>query len=168
MSHYRDMIEQLGALRPQGDHLSTLFLVHGAICRLAAAKEKIGLETEALHNGGEFAFDAAIEAAINGWRRVGGKLPSQGKGPLWYETNAPGSTDEGAKLVIREISIMRDEMEAERLLAKQKRERREGLKAAGYVKMWVNPADIQAVAGYCEGTFKVTVSNDIVTVKMED
>lgn len=145
MSHYKEMLEKLDAFRTQDYHLMTLSLVHTAMCRLAAANEKIGLETEALHNGGEFAYDAAIEAAINGWRRVGGKIPNQGKGNLWYETNAPGSTDEGAKLVIKEILIMRDEMEAERMLAKQKQERRKKLKAEGYIKIWVKLSDVQSL-----------------------
>jgi hypothetical protein len=166
MSHYKEMLDKLGALETQDEYRATTCLIRSALSRLADKKEEIGLAWLDLHNGGEFCLDASAEAAINGWRRVDGKLPkpSETTDYLWYEKDAPESTDEGAKLVIREVSMLRAEIEAERLLAKRKRERREGLRAAGYVKMWVNPADIRAVARHCEGAFKITVSNDVVTV----
>lgn len=108
--------------------------------------KKLSENIYALHGGGELALDAALEAAVNGWKRdEKGNLPSfhmtydklMGKdGKLWFQQDAPGSKDLYTKDLVDEARKMREEeaaeMERKRNLRKLQKSRRNN----GFKKMW--------------------------------
>lgn len=135
----------------------------------------------ALHGGGELAFDAAVEAAVNGWKRdEKGNLPSFhmtydkciGKdGKLWFQQDAPDSKDLYTKDLVEEVRKIREEeaakVERERNMRKLQKSRRNN----GFKKMWckieggmLGSVTVEIV---CEGKV-ITVEGAIVSPSNEE
>lgn len=94
-----------------------------------------------MYAGGEFQQDAAIEAVINGWRRVKeGCLPGRGKtadGSLWFEVNSTSADDVAMNALADAVEKLRSVRLEDAKRAKAKRMLSKRLHDEGYRKMWV-------------------------------
>lgn len=101
---------------------------------------------EDLNGGGELAYDAALIALINGWRRnSSGRIPfGKINGEIWFNCEAPMSDDTELKVVCDATQAYRDRLKEERAIKekqlekrKEVREKNNWLKMSGFKKAWV-------------------------------
>lgn len=145
-----------------------------ALCMLRGTEfDDIYQECEFLHKGGEFCYDGAVEAVINGWRRkANGALPAFGKinGVYWYEYELPGSDDRALNAFVYAVDKLRNFRREECLREKEKRRKRrviyaksKALREAGYTKMWVNTNHVEKLS-----QFLSSIGKEFYGIKTED
>ena len=155
-----DRIELADVTNPLDISIVKANLVRRAVFRLYEKGNPIGQAWCKLWGGGEFQSDAALVAAVNGWR----DLPAfRYRDPNWYELASPGYCGD-VDAVAEEVACIQKEDEAARIAEKTKASERSAarketrlLKERGYVLMYVHPEDIEKVNGLLQHGIKFDV-----------
>lgn len=149
-------------------------LIKRSINYLENFKNNISNAVLNLWNGGEFVYDFAVIAVINGWY----KLPeSRYKNNNWFQENATGTDDTSVQIVADAVaSIQKQDRKYTRIKfekdseTKRKRKITKKLKEMGYVQMYVNPKDIEIINNFlkdlnCEKMRFENQENNILRLK---
>ena len=117
-----------------------------SLAALRLKDKKLSEDIYALHGGGELALDAALEAAVNGWKRdEKGNLPSfhmtydkcmDKDGKLWFQQDAPDSKDLYTKDLVEEVRKIQEEEAAEVERKRNLRKLQKSRRNNGFKRMW--------------------------------
>lgn len=144
-------IELPDTVDPRAASNVKVWLVERAVYRLNDKGHPIGQAWYSMWGGGEFQNNAAVVAAVNGWKKIPRHMMYINS--AWFELAAP-ECDVDVDAVADEVAAIQLEDEAARVAKAEKAAERAAarkearlLKERGYVIMYVNPEDIGKING---------------------